>query len=43
MRFIFATRDYKVNAVIVGDHFSDEMNLMFKNDLESSSVIEPAV
>lgn len=33
-------RDNEVNAVILGHHFSDEMNLMFKNDLEDSEEIE---
>ncbi|MBV8451820.1 MAG: cardiolipin synthase [Deltaproteobacteria bacterium] len=36
------TRDNEVNAVILGHHFSDEMNLMFKNDLEDSKNIELA-
>ena len=33
-------RDNEVNAVILGHHFGDEMNLMFKNDLEDSQSIE---
>jgi cardiolipin synthase len=33
-------RDNEVNAVILGHHFGDEMNLMFKNDLEDSENIE---
>jgi cardiolipin synthase A/B len=32
-------RDNEVNAVILGQHFGDEMNLMFKNDLEDSTNI----
>jgi cardiolipin synthase A/B len=35
-------RDNEVNALILGHHFGDEMNLMFKNDLEDSEVIELA-
>jgi cardiolipin synthase A/B len=35
-------RDNEVNAVILGHHFGDEMNLMFKNDLEDSENIELA-
>jgi cardiolipin synthase A/B len=35
-------RDNEVNAVILGHHFGDEMNLMFKNDLEDSTNIELA-
>jgi cardiolipin synthase A/B len=35
-------RDNEVNAVILGHHFGDEMNLMFKNDLENSDNIELA-
>jgi len=35
-------RNNEVNAVILGHHFGDEMNLMFKNDLEDSTNIELA-
>jgi cardiolipin synthase len=35
-------RDNEVNAVILSHHFGDEMNLMFKNDLEDSTNIELA-
>ncbi|MBV8359191.1 MAG: cardiolipin synthase B [Deltaproteobacteria bacterium] len=35
-------RDNEVNAVILGHHFGDEMDLMFKNDLEESKNIELA-
>ncbi len=35
-------RDNEVNAVILGHHFGDEMNRMFKNDLEDSTNIELA-
>jgi cardiolipin synthase A/B len=33
-------RDNEVNAVVLGHNFGDEMNLMFKNDLEDSQQIE---
>lgn len=33
-------RDNEVNAIILGHKFGDEMNLMFKNDLEDSQQIE---
>jgi cardiolipin synthase A/B len=33
-------RDNEVNAIILGHNFGDEMNLMFKNDLEDSQQIE---
>jgi cardiolipin synthase A/B len=36
------TRDNEVNAVILGHRFGDEMDLMFKNDLEDSEPIELA-
>jgi len=35
-------RDNEVNAIILGHKFGDEMNLMFKNDLEDSKIIELA-
>jgi cardiolipin synthase len=35
-------RNKEVNAVILGHHFGDEMDLMFKNDLEDSENIELA-
>jgi cardiolipin synthase A/B len=35
-------RDNEVNAIILGHEFGDEMNLMFKNDLEDSQPIELA-
>src|SRR5437660_3413128 len=35
-------RDEEVNAVVLGHNFGDQMNLMFKNDLEDSERIEPA-
>jgi cardiolipin synthase len=35
-------RDNEVNAIILGHEFGDEMNLMFKNDLEDSEIIELA-
>ena len=35
-------RDNEVNAVILGHRFGDEMNLMFKNDLEDSRQIDLA-
>ncbi|HJU09834.1 MAG TPA: phospholipase D-like domain-containing protein, partial [Candidatus Binataceae bacterium] len=35
-------RDNEVNAVVLGHKFGDEMNLMFKNDLEDSKQIELA-
>jgi cardiolipin synthase len=35
-------RDNEVNAIILGHKFGDEMNLMFKNDLEDSQQIELA-
>ncbi len=34
--------DNEVNAVILGHRFGDEMNLMFKNDLEDSRQIDLA-
>lgn len=34
-------RDNEVNAVVLAHSFGDEMNLMFKNDLEDSEQIEP--
>jgi len=33
-------RDNEVNAVVLGHKFGDEMNLMFKNDLEDSEQVE---
>ena len=33
-------RDNELNAIILGHSFGDEMNLMFKNDIESSKQIE---
>ena len=33
-------RDNEVNAIVLGHKFGDEMNLMFKNDLEDSQQIE---
>jgi cardiolipin synthase len=33
-------RDNEVNVVVLGHEFGDEMNLMFKNDLEDSEPIE---
>lgn len=35
-------RNNEVNAVILSHHFGDEMNLMFKNDLEDSTNIKLA-
>jgi cardiolipin synthase A/B len=35
-------RDNEVNAVVLGHHFGDDMNLMFKNDLEDSELIQLA-
>ena len=35
-------RDNEVNAIILGHKFGDEMDLMFKNDLEDSEQIELA-
>jgi cardiolipin synthase len=34
-------RNNEINAVILSHPFGDEMNLMFRNDLEDSSQIEP--
>lgn len=35
-------RDNEVNALILSHHFGDQMNLMFKNDLEDSEAIQQA-
>ena len=35
-------RDNEVNAIVLGHDFGDQMNLMFKNDLEDSQPIELA-
>ena len=35
-------RDNEVNAVILGHHFGDDMNFMFKNDLEDSQLVDGA-
>jgi cardiolipin synthase len=35
-------RDNEVNAVVLSHHFGDDMNLMFKNDLEDSQLIDLA-
>ncbi len=35
-------RDREVNAVVLGHEFGDQMNLMFKNDLEDSQPIDLA-
>ena len=34
-------RDNELNAIILSHSFGDEMNLMFRNDIESSKQIEP--
>jgi cardiolipin synthase len=33
-------RNNEINAVILGHDFSDQMNLMFRNDIEGSSQID---
>jgi cardiolipin synthase len=35
-------RDDEINAIILGHRFGDEMNLMFKNDLEDSQQVDLA-
>jgi cardiolipin synthase len=34
-------RNNEINADIISYHFGDEMNLMFRNDLEDSDRIDP--
>ncbi|HTY56085.1 MAG TPA: phospholipase D-like domain-containing protein [Candidatus Binataceae bacterium] len=34
-------RDNELNAIILSHSFGDQMNLMFKNDMESSNQVEP--